>query len=386
MTRLWESTPQKLPHVGPSTNPSPRGSGNNMADVLDEMLTTPSKRRSISPPSSASQATLQRNNINNRYGSLGVHNESSYSRNTRQIQEDFRTPPMALKSLSLGDYPAKSTQAQAISNVGDNQDVMDWSPVQSQSKHRAFNSVRSADPGKQLFGQAPVKAEPGAMWFHVPPAPISPAHRLRNPPNQPRLRVSSQEAKQNFFSNVSPQPNDTSNSAEGETEAEVSSEGGRSRRNVEFSQQKFFPPAPPSESGEKLAELLTSFSLSSDPEIPQRTPGGFKLRHACQAFALWLGLLFWNRVLYDLSEHTRNVTLVVMGACGLIGARTVLDNIQCSPRGLPQTAGATLGALVMVAAGYGVQEILAGRGGCEYCAPLGSMLIGVMAVYEMLQL
>jgi hypothetical protein len=135
MTRLWESTPQKLPHVGPSTNPSPRGSGNNMADVLDEMLTTPSKRRSISPPSSASQATLQRNNINNRYGSLGVHNESSYSRNTRQIQEDFRTPPMALKSLSLGDYPAKSTQAQAISNVGDNQDVMDWSfLVRPQSK------------------------------------------------------------------------------------------------------------------------------------------------------------------------------------------------------------------------------------------------------------
>jgi hypothetical protein len=157
---------------------------------------------------------------------------------------------------------------------------------------------------------------------------------------------------------------------------------------VEFAQQKFFPPAPPSESGEKLAELLTSFSLSSDAEKDAPSsgaPGTYDLRRIFQALALFLGLVFWNRVLYDPSEHTRNVTLAVMSGCGLIGARTVLDNLQRIQQGPACTSGAVLGAVEIIAAAYGVHEILAGRGTCENCAPMGSMLIGVMGVYEMLQ-
>lgn len=291
---------------------------------------------------------------------------------------------MALKGLSLGDYPVRSSQAIVPVPVDEDQDMMDWTPVQSQSKHRAFNSIRPSEPGTQLFGQAPVKSKPSAMWFHVPPAPISPAHRLRNPPNQPRLRVSSQEVKQNFF-NAARQSNEPGPGPSAEIGGGPSMGGGMSR-NVQFSQQKFFPPAPPSESGEKLAELMTSFSLSSDPEIPEVTTIGYNLRHVCQAFALLLGLLFWNRVLYDPSEHTKNATLAVMSGCGLIGARTILDNLQCSPRGLVQNAGAVLGAVEIAAAGYGIQEILAGRVHSEYSAPLGSLLIGAMAVYEMLHL
>ena len=385
MTRLWESTPQKLPHVGPSVSPSPKASGNSMADALDEMLTAPSRRRSISPPSPASYDMPQRTNINTRYGSLATRNQPSYI-NTHQVQQEIRTPPVALKNLSLGDYSAGSSQA--ISPVDQDQDMMDWTPVrQPQSKHRAFNSVRPTEPGTQLFGQAPVKSEPGPLWFHVPPAPISPAHRLRNPPNQPRLRVSSQEAKKSFFSNVARQSNDPNLSTAIETEAEATAGGGRSRRDVQFAQQKFFPPAPPSESGEKLAELLTSFSLSSDlDKIPENTTGSSNLRRTCQAVALFVALLFWNHVLHDPSEHTANVTLAVMAGCGLIGARTVLDNLMSSRQDAVRTVGAILGVVEIVSAAYGAREILAGRGGCEYCAPLGSMLIGVMGVYEMLHL
>ena len=382
MTRLWDFTPNRLPHVGPSSSPSPKGSGNSMADALDEMLAVPSIRRSVSPPSPQAYSNLQRKSIKNQYGSLASNSQSSYIGGTQQVQQHIKTPAMALKNLSIGNYP---TRSQAIAQVSDDQDMMDWDPIQPQSKHRAFNSVRPADSGTQLFGQAPVQAESGAMWFHVPPAPISPAHRLRNPPNQPRLRVSSQETKQNFFGKVTRQANGPSNSTEAETDSEPLG-GARSRRNVEFAQQKFFPPPPPSESGEKLAELLTSFSLSSDSETSEDKRRGYNFRHLYQAIALWLGLLFWNRVLYNPSEHTRNVSLAVMGGCGLIGARTVLDNLQFKPRGFTRTAGAVLGAMEMAAAGYGVQEIMAGRGSCEYCAPLGSMIIGVMAVYEMLHL
>lgn len=382
MTRLWDTTPEKLSFVGPSTSPSPRGSGNSMADALDEMLTTPSKRRSISPSSPASYDSLQRKITNNRYSNLPSHNKSSYLANTQQVK---RTPSVALKGLSLGDYPVRSNQA--IVPVNEDQDMMDWTPLQSQSKHRAFNSVRPSEPGTQLFGQAPVKPESNTMWFHVPPAPITPAHRLRNPPNQPRLRVSSQEVKENFFRRVTRPSNEPGPGPSTEAGGEPVVGAGRSGRDIEFSQQKFFPPVPPSESGEKLAELMTSFSLGSDPEPPEVVAAvGYNLRHVCQAFALLLGLLFWNRVLYEPSEHTKNATLAVMSGCGLIGARTILDNLQCSPRGLARDAGAVLGAVEVVAAGYGVQEILAGRVGSEYSAPLGSLFIGVMAVYEMLHL
>jgi hypothetical protein len=383
MTRLWESTPQKLPNVGPSSSPSPKGYGNSMADVLDEITSTPSKRRSLSPPLPPAYDILQGSNTSKRYGNLTSNSQSSYTSNMQQTQQGIRTPAMALKNLSLGDYETQLSQA--ITNIAEDQDVMDWAPIQTQSKHRAFNSIQPTDSGTQLFGQAPVQAESGAMWFHVPPAPISPAHRLRNPPNQPRLRVSSQETKQNFFSRVTRQSKEPSNSTEADADSEPS-EDVRPRRNVEFAQQKFFPTGPPSESGERLAELMTSFTLSSDPETSENSKTGYDLRHLFQAIALWLGLLFWNRVLHDPSDHTKNVSLVVMGGCGLIGARTVLDNLQLKPKGFSRTAGAVLGALEMAAAGYGVQEILAGRGSCEYCAPLGSLFIGVMAVCEMLHL
>jgi hypothetical protein len=379
MATLWDSTPEKLPHVGPSTSPSTSPPGNSMVDALDQILATPSRGgRSISPPSLVSYENSRRDGADNRYGDLVSHNQSSETTHPRHAQLQIKTPPMALKNLSLGDYTARLNKT--MPHGGEDQDMMDWSPVQAQSKHRAFNSVRPIEDGTQLFGQTPVKSQSSPFWFKVPPAPITPAQQLRNPPNQPRLRVSSQEVKENFFNNVTRRSQDSDISAG----VQPNSGDGGSRQDVGFAQQKFFPPPPPSETGEKLAELLTSFSLTSEVEAPQNTTGRHRLRHFCQAVILFGGLLLWNQVLYNPSEQTKNVTLAIMGACALIGTRTILDNILSKPGGVSQTTGALLGILEIAGAAYGLEEILAGRGDYKNCASLGSIFICAIVVYELL--
>ncbi|KAK0674410.1 Ima1 N-terminal domain-containing protein [Cercophora samala] len=68
---------------------------------------------------------------------------------------------------------------------------MEWEPAppeQQISSHRAFSTQgqRKAQP----FGAAPVEPKKGPFWYKVPPAPVTPAQRVFNPPNQPRLRPS----------------------------------------------------------------------------------------------------------------------------------------------------------------------------------------------------
>ncbi|KAH6620813.1 Ima1 N-terminal domain-containing protein [Chaetomium sp. MPI-SDFR-AT-0129] len=55
------------------------------------------------------------------------------------------------------------------------------------STHRAFatRGQRTTQP----FGSAPIEERPGPFWYRVPPAPTTPAQRVFNPPNQPRLRA-----------------------------------------------------------------------------------------------------------------------------------------------------------------------------------------------------
>ncbi|KAK4171890.1 Ima1 N-terminal domain-containing protein [Triangularia setosa] len=68
---------------------------------------------------------------------------------------------------------------------------MEWEPAppeQQISSHRAFST--QGQRKSQPFGAAPVEAKKGPFWYRVPPAPVTPAQRVFNPPNQPRLRPS----------------------------------------------------------------------------------------------------------------------------------------------------------------------------------------------------
>ena len=48
-----------------------------------------------------------------------------------------------------------------------------------------------------------------------------------------------------------------------------------------------------------------------------------------------------------------------------------------------RTLGACLGGLECAAAGYGLLEIVAGRGDCDSCGPFGTILIGEMMVHDL---
>ncbi|KAG9245002.1 Ima1 N-terminal domain-containing protein [Calycina marina] len=178
---------------------------------------------------------------------------------------------------------------------------MDWQPhpqsPPQHSQHRAFQPNQPHCRSSQLFGQAPIAEERGPFWYKVPPAPITPAQSLRNPPNQPRLRATPQEPKVNFF-----QPRQT-------LPIQPTEKIGTIRRkeptNIEFTQQRFFPPDPQEE--DDLAGLLGSmgsFTLRAPEEvIPPLCPNTtvFNITETVGkvlGFVLIISLaLFWSGVI-----------------------------------------------------------------------------------------
>jgi hypothetical protein len=299
-----------------------------------------------------------------------------------------RTVPLPLETQSEPIYHLATEDVAArlqhqYSNVNGGEE-MEWSPSQDQSEHRAFNPPRSFQRQLQPFNEAPATEQPSPFWYKVPPAPITPAQRLRNPPNQPRLRVSSQETKQNFFNNIT---HKTSVVESGDASKQLLPQDTIPHKGVEFAQQRFFAPETPSEAGNTLADLLTSFSLgSSEIESTVAVEAGSTTRHICQGLALLLGLFFWNYAFVNPTQNSRNVMMTVMVACALIGVRTILDNTTLRKAGTKrrpgESAGICLGGLELVAAVYGISQIHAGNSNNDNLAPLGTVITGGMMVHE----
>ncbi|KAI4160928.1 MAG: hypothetical protein LQ342_005354 [Letrouitia transgressa] len=77
----------------------------------------------------------------------------------------------------------------------DDTDGMDWTPTQS--------SFRPASNYRSLPSQ-PKSTEPSPFYGHLPPAPMSLAQRLRNPPTKPPFRKATEAQKQSFFQRTFP--------------------------------------------------------------------------------------------------------------------------------------------------------------------------------------
>jgi len=251
-----------------------------MEDILNEISTRPSMgSRPTSPTSPTSW---------NHTPPYTSHNDQPLNlqplkNHTSQLlynglgqSETKMTPSESAYYLSTGDLPDR------LNDV----DEMDWSPIIPQKQYRAFNTPQSLQGSynSQLFGQTPVSEKSPVFWAKIPPAPITPAQRLRNPPNQPRLRVSSQEVKENFFNNITRKNSDSDETA--------SSIVGNSRRQIELQQQRFFAPIPPCEEADSLADTFKGFSLGSSEESPQRETG--------RQFPIWplFSLLLVTGILY----------------------------------------------------------------------------------------
>lgn len=267
-------------------------------------------------------------------------------------------------------------------------DEMEWMP--SQSVHRAFNSGLSTQRDTQHFNQAPSGAEASPFWFKVPPAPITPARKLRNPPNQPLLSAPSEEVKQNFFNKM------TSNVHLGPS-SHVTQEPGR--HDTIFAQPKFFPPdalddttglADAFNRGFSFDEREAAAKELAARERPQSqnslTLPGVSINLTC--VALGILLWFWNLSFHRATEYSRSMTQASMTGCILIGLRSFLD---CALSAIAKSSckksltGAILAALETAAATYILIELntvhLEAAGSLRTC---GSSLYGIMILRQLL--
>ncbi|KAK9414600.1 putative Ima1 N-terminal domain-containing protein [Seiridium unicorne] len=165
--------------------------------------------------------------------------------------------------LNLSSSPHDSGMESQTTQYGEE---MDWSP--SGSQHRAFSThepykVKNPNPrftnSRLGFNDTPLEPKPGPFWYKVPPAPMNPAQRLRNP-TQPVIRESPKERQENFFSN-----------------SRKTLDLGSSSQNAESSftlkDPQFYAPGPRDDPRDGLSSMMGSFSISPDPEERRATSG-----------------------------------------------------------------------------------------------------------------
>ncbi|KFY21882.1 hypothetical protein V493_07032 [Pseudogymnoascus sp. VKM F-4281 (FW-2241)] len=290
----------------------------------------------------------------------------------------------------MGKYPSNTGQSTSMeaANAPD-PDEMEWMP--SQSVHRAFNSGLSSQRDGQHFNQAPAGAETSPFWFKVPPAPITPARKLRNPPNQPLLSAPSEEVKLNFFNKM------TSNMLPGQ-----GSQAPRepSRHDAPFAQPKFFPP----DALEDTTGLADAFGAAFSFDEREAAENERAAREKAQsqgisevsvlsgnltAVALGVLLWFWNLSFHRPTEYSRSMTQAAMTGCILIGLRSLMDHTTVAiskPSPGWSIAFAILAAVESAAAVYVLvasNAVVPGASGSV--RTYGSALFGVMIFGQLFQ-
>lgn len=226
--------------------------------------------------------------------------------------------PFDLRIDNLGISPPRRNQVVEYS------EEMDWTPTQSQSQHRAFADLPS-NGAKRAFGEAPLHPESSPFWYKVPPAPINPSQRLRNPPNAPVLRSKPAEKESVFFTSKSQaqrRNNDEDN------------------RGVTFKEASFFS-SPEDTEANSLADLLNqSFSLGHETEDKahgSRPISGWKttsgsaadvnLRspRAVEAIILTTLVFLWLLTASLPIPFGREMQLAILSAAGTIALRVTGD-------------------------------------------------------------
>lgn len=172
------------------------------------------------------------------------HHHSPHPPPSRMPKGMVHAPMMP--SFQLGTFPTRDGPS---SPQVDPTDEMDWSPTTS--PYRAFREVGPSQSTLR-FGQAPLQPENGAFWYKVPPAPVTPAQKMRNP-RLPVVRSETVEKQPRAF--VRPEKR-------GAERRQSDSDGG-----IEFSQPRFFASQEESDDANSLADLLgKSFNLSHGRE------------------------------------------------------------------------------------------------------------------------
>lgn len=200
-----------------------------------------------------------------------------------------RPAPFPIETLAVKPLPSYQAPTPPESPFDkDGQEPMDWTPSQPQL---------AAPTNRQNEPSPPVKQPPPRAGFrgHLPPDIVSPAHRLRNPPNQPSFRAASEATKAAFMtgqsgsnadrgnagklaSEESPDEDDDDSSPTKSVFSVLSSPGAgagaaSSRRRgggggPDFRNPQFFPPGEQRQNETGLESLLqNAFSIGEPAEV-----------------------------------------------------------------------------------------------------------------------
>lgn len=198
------------------------------------------------------------------------------------------SPPSPTPSFSTR-YTAFTTEA-TTRRYDEDEDTMEWTPTRP--SQTTFHDLRPRNnPAGQRQSQqlqtlinSSKQNEPSPFRGTLPPAPIGPAHRLRNPPNQRTFRKTPLAKQKDFFSklmtannaagtNTKPHPDeDASTIVDTEYRLANMSPNQLQKRRIEmdFAEPKLhLPPQHPVDTG--LEAMFDSvFSIRDEPEEVQR--------------------------------------------------------------------------------------------------------------------
>lgn len=198
-----------------------------------------------------------------------------YSSIPASSQEPHQTPSRSQRLQPAQVFPVdrlapapqrdESLPYQAPTPPPEDEDEMDWTPAKA-----AFIPA----PSMHLHQPTPTRPQPSPFYGKLKPAPITPAQRLRNPPNQATFQKPFPKAQENFFNGMTKwssrsKPDDLRDEdieSEFGDEDSVSVMDPVTPRRYNFAESKLHNLVPPGSVYTGLESLFTGmFSLSDEP-------------------------------------------------------------------------------------------------------------------------
>lgn len=269
-----------------------------------------------------------------------IPEEDHYDRPQGQKQSDIlktRSPvqpqPFSLNDLAPDQSGSRLPRYNPPTPPPDEDgfEEMDWMPSQ-----------QPLPPASRYRMPAPKITQPSPFYGRLPPAPLSQAHKLRNPQNQPAFRQASVAQKQSFFSrgrshlaadDISEASSDCVDSP---TKSIIRSEVG----SPQFAEPRFFPPSDYERNTGLESIFSKAFSIAEEPhelrvarELKQQSAD----RHTHDFLILKLQALLVPTLAFSflawifapsiprLAVHIR---LACLGAATLVAGRGLLETVQ----------------------------------------------------------
>jgi hypothetical protein len=285
-------------------------------------------------------------------------------------------PPRAGNGTPWPTGPAGSGREEPVAER--DYDEMDWSP--SGSQHRAFSSL---NPNKiknphPRFSDTPIEAKPGPIWYKVPPAPTTPAQRLRNPPMRPIIRESPKEQTGLLFQST------------GRHTVDIGSKAHSPVPDMTLSEPKFFAPEAANDPRDTLSSMFANaFSLGpADNEAkPDHIPSRTRAR-IVELITLIFALRGWILALGTGEQYGRNMALAVVCVYLIIAIRLAADlQVDHQIRGghrpsvlTPCLANLAMGQVILVLILMWI--IWSGSGTWDSSSLYGSTLFGCIIIHH----